>query len=1337
MFLLLVVIGVVSSTGWHASVYRLGVDGCNDFKSQMEQGEFCGSWNLQCERQEGFKILGDSAAFKGHAELSPSVEGTGTWVDLARSWGLEITEPMASQCDVLRLSALVGTPWDTINSVLEPYAIILTTSHKYRIVQGNIPRGNDYFLRDGLPTIPVVWESSVELYVLIEGTDLNLVVDFNGPASVFTPQRMGFKSTRRWWRKSISDDDFLTLSEPFFFAEDLRNGFLQSPTAKCTNDRHGTDSIMREMLRANERGVYVASCENGWRKPKFTMRKASSNQSAIAVCVADSTPAGDDRTVVMSEVPMDYSTALKLCHQKEGLTIPTLTQVRNEDFCNRIYPFGHMYYMWVRNNVGEQPENVETVEDMIPHADIFDTSNQDELIVRIADTYTIANTGMKQHEKISDEFPQLMSSEHRWAIVAQFSYPKKCHILETTVSYKPLGAGSDTITHVSRWMVSRQQGIWSLGEHYVINDGLDRLAIEIDPEGLFSAIERIDGGVNRPQGHHLYTEFLPFAEVNYISGNTVIRPWGPPAGLNIGGDFRSPKFYIHQRSYFAVDTLSQCSFGFASNYWYYATELWGVGANFNANGNIGEKWTVSRHTHTVQDYENKIRQTSQNHKLTLVPGRFYYLSWRAVEPSYKWQRNMDFKAFSMLWDCGEGIEVVPRKHFFSIGNVENHIISDVAHIDLSKKSQFRMSLSAPPPSAGTRVFCTGPSSLVITPRFFDFSGSDWSEMRVVTVYSRPRHDRGGMNPDSFIQCNSADLNPLSISITFLSNDAQHFLVSPSGHYANWFKNGNVWSVRDASLAPNREDAGCVYNLLDYRDSDFSFYIQTKHDSAQAHGIEIGPLVGVAFAYGPYVSAAYSSVVSNRWEIYRMSSAGPGGPKVSRLSPDDPINPGMLKIEFPCGSNCKVIPHGDHFMQLSCVVSGSFTKSSFNAPSCLSPALSFFDYPGGGTNNIISKTAVPAWPIGYVNNDQMFATVLPPSVLAGKSIEFPNDHEKMSEDEVSDFISWKATLENGADFGWNGVQNKCPLMSDKVYNALRPFTRPQVASWVSEMNLPQFIRSILKQCQADYFMQKFLDCLGPYQFNLDDATQSFRGAVFDFVSVSRLASANIEMVGRGLTLLVDNGKPGHLCSKRGHLVGSPPICACIANSGAGNVYPNCLDTVDCPAATKWQLNVLGSLVNLNVGTDFCSAEKSIVIVRSLGVSINCFRGFCYYWSSPKVRTGLKYEMCVTPYCVTGYSMEQDGTVTWYGLTECGETVTSSNNGDTWSISSTPFPDSAPVEYRATPVAEQKVVVPLTDPEYYEVAASSIVRAGVSSGKMVTVSLKWWCECVDPDTWNLLL
>jgi len=598
-----------------------------------------------------------------------------------------------------------------------------------------------------------------------------------------------------------------------------------------------------------------------------------------------------------------------------------------------------------------------------------------------------------------------------------------------------------------------------------------------------------------------------------------------------------------------------------------------------------------------------------------------------------------------------------------------------------------------------------------------------------------------LNPDSFIQCTSADLRPLSISVTLEQpNNPQHFQVSPSGYYANWYNYEGTWTVRDVHLAP--DEPGCVYNLLQYSDDKFSFYIQTKHDLAEAYDIKIGPLVGVAFAYGPFVFAAYTSVRTDGWKVYRLSGPLPGGPKISRVSLDDPINPGKMTVEFPCGSVCQVIPHGDHFMHLSCIIAGTYT-GNFQEPTCLSPASSFFKHPNGGTIKLVRQEAVPAWPAGSSFNDQVWATVMPPAVMEGKILSFPEDGKKMSADEVSAFKEWETSLRDvSVDFSapraWNEVQSKCPLMSDKIFNALRPFVSSSVSAWVSEIELRNFITSLLKRCHADYFMQKFLSCLGPYEFNEDDAVQSLRSIVYYFVSFSRVVSDNIEMVGRGLTLLADNGMPGHLCSRRGHLVGSPPVCACIGNVGSGNVYPNCPDTIDCPPATQWQLDMMGALAYPGVpGTDFCSAEKSIVIVRSLKVSINCFRGFCYYWSSPKVRNGLKYEMCITPYCVTGYTIRSDGVIVWYGLTECGRTVISSDNGDTWSISGTSLPNDTPQEQLATSVGTQPVRVALAGQEYYEVAAASIVRAGASSGKMVTVSMKWWCECIDPDTWNLAI
>merc|ERR1719461_123287 len=100
---------------------------------------------------------------------------------------------------------------------------------------------------------------------------------------------------------------------------------------------------------------------------------------------------------------------------------------------------------------------------MIQHSNTDpETPDQDSLIVDIQ-PHTIRRiaNGIEGTERLpgSESFPQLMQSNDRWGLVAEYTFPKNCQVLETTVSYNPVT--SDPITSVSRMIVSRSNGIWA------------------------------------------------------------------------------------------------------------------------------------------------------------------------------------------------------------------------------------------------------------------------------------------------------------------------------------------------------------------------------------------------------------------------------------------------------------------------------------------------------------------------------------------------------------------------------------------------------------------------------------------------------------------------------------------------------------------------------------------------------------------------------------------------------------------------------------------------------------------------------------------------------------
>jgi len=1332
MLFLLILIELAASqiqTGWHTSIHRVNLDQCNDLKSKIASSTFCGDdVNTLCTNKEGPAILGRDSEFKHQSIINPNVEMSGPWSDQLNKFDSDISERLPSQCDVLRLSAIVGEPWENSDDQTSPLTVTISGFQNKR------------YMISGITTITenvilVTSESLIDLYFIIDDTnvDLNIRVESNtNELPRFSPNKMGFHHFKQTERHSLVDDSVTIGSEPFFFAESLTHGMVQSVTGKCTNDIQAGTMLRQEMLTAGESGEYVASCSNGYRSPDFSMRKATSKMSAIAVCIVG------DSVKVYSERLVDFATALRVC-QIRGMNIPTFAQVRSLSFCDQIFPFGLFYYMWV--TVDDLPPHVrveiETVEDIPPHFPTHDDDvNQDSLNVDV-NAWTVQSINGVQ-STVSDVFPQLMNSDHRWGVVAEYRFPVECHVLETKVEYKPFGIDFETIEGVSRWIVSRRNGIWQRG--FFMPSSAPREPIRSRSESLshfFQTWERDAHNVRLfHQGDEVSSnavKFESFSEHNHISGDTIQFPGNFPRTLNIIGDSRSDAAYITERAFLAVKTLSHCSISLLTT-GRSQLELVGVNAAFGI-----DDYKVFDNVEAYKDYISSPDQWKVSPTVTFVPGRFYWLQ------AYSWFQKsdnpLDIFQSTLMWNCGNGFEVIPRTNFFSVGDkTQDQIISDKSHINVRRSAEFQVSLSRPP-STQIDVVCTGPSSVVISPSILSFDSTSWTEMKTVQVFSGLTYTNLQQNnPDTFIHCTSAGLNVHSISLTIEPNDPHHFLVSPSGYFANWFSEDQRWRVRDFQLELPDQEVECVQTLLDFQDNSFSFIIETKHNSLQTENIKISPLTGVAFAYGGYVYAVYTSVLSkangNGWDVYRLSAEQTGGPKISRVPLDDKFNPGKLTVEFPCGSTCEVIPRGHHFMQLSCVVSSSFAQGwqpPTATPHCSPLVNSFFQYPSATTSNLIVDNAVPTWPAGSPYNNHVFPSVSAPASLQASAV-IPL---KMSSEEISTFMDWKSRLETGVNFfargAWHDIRSKCPQMSDKVINALRPLLSTQVSLFVPEININEFITSILKLCQADFIMQKSLTCLGPWQFNEDDATQSLRSMIFYFTSMSRKVSDNIAMVGRGLVLLADNGMPGHLCSPGSHLVGSPPQCACI---GSG-VYPNCPDTINCPPATQEQLDLMASLAVVDYTQDilFCNAEKSIVIVRSLGVSINCYRGFCYYWSSPSVRNGLKYELCVTPYCVTGYLLADSGTVSWYGLTECGQTVVSVDNGDTWSVT-TPFPVDAPQEQKATPVESSNVRVPLADPEYYDVSSSSIVRAGHSRGKMVIVSMNWWCECIDPDTWNTI-
>merc|ERR1719461_761047 len=248
---------------------------------------------------------------------------------------------------------------------------------------------------------------------------------------------------------------------------------------------------------------------------------------------------------------------------------------------------------------------------MIQHSNTDpETPDQDSLIVDIQ-PHTIRRiaNGIEGTERLpgSESFPQLMQSNDRWGLVAEYTFPKNCEVLETTVSFNPVIG--DPITSVSRWAVSRKNGVWTWAS-YVNN--FAESDPQHDPSSIISSVTDMSRG-GAPQ--YQKSLFIDYGEVNFMSGDTWIRPHGFPSALAIQGDSRTGRTSMHFRTFLAVDVPLQCSFGAVTSGRRSQFDIYGTAVPFSFEGGI-----------LVGRWEQQISGVSTQQPLSLIPGRYYYIA---------------------------------------------------------------------------------------------------------------------------------------------------------------------------------------------------------------------------------------------------------------------------------------------------------------------------------------------------------------------------------------------------------------------------------------------------------------------------------------------------------------------------------------------------------------------------------------------------------------------------------------------------------------------------------------------------------------------------------------
>jgi hypothetical protein len=393
---------------------------------------------------------------------------------------------------------------------------------------------------------------------------------------------------------------------------------------------------------------------------------------------------------------------------------------------------------------------------------------------------------------------------------------------------------------------------------------------------------------------------------------------------------------------------------------------------------------------------------------------------------------------------------------------------------------------------------------------------------------------------------------------------------------------------------------------------------------------------------------------------------------------------------------------------------------------------FFKYPAQA-QHLRLFDLVPRWGADNLPRDPSFANDVFQSADTGRNFDLScvdSTAEKQFVDAVVDFASpsvWRTIERNGG----------CPLLDD-LYPSLQSFSMN--FAFGGNIDTASVTRQIYQHCIMSMYFSKLTSCFSNYYFNENDARASVKNLLWyltgTFIDASDMVPQN---------LVQSYGSDGQFCNKDGHLVGTPPRCACIGNGR----YPNCDSSVSCGPSDQCQLSALqssGSPTTQDAGPSarYCNQEKSIVIDPVTGHAIYCYTGFCTSWVSVTSQRGLTLgtNPCDTPYCVTAVDREpvddQPDDVAWYGLTECGTGLVSRNAGRNWELVTVLDDDHC---LNSMDCAKEILVDEQTaeyDNLIWSWSTEEICLESASIDmKPLKYCVKWFCDCIDAEIWANLI
>jgi len=743
---------------------------------------------------------------------------------------------------------------------------------------------------------------------------------------------------------------------------------------------------------------------------------------------------------------------------------------------------------------------------------------------------------------------------------------------------------------------------------------------------------------------------------------------------------------------------------------------------------------------------NNSRVTYDADSLVNLRGFVYY----TIDLSYVHYGNpfgSELTQLTLLWTHAGKTEVVPRKYFYNHGGdaqtgPSQLIVTNTQHVTLDHNTDqyanFYFTLDYEPTQDLT-VLCTAPEGLGIHPTEISLSTSQWSYWHRMTVWQKPSYG-GDDGPDEAIHCYSGD-NDVSFYVTVIPSYSRKLMIQGlAGYVSRYQRINNEWNMY-SNYARNAQDENNRYvSMLSGTSGSYSCNIQTMHDSVT----DFWPVVGVVIQHGRVVFAMYPTTTSSTPEPVHLA------PLSGIHSTEHPIitkTDSGYRFEAPSGLVCYIDIVAERFLDVSCDIPAYFNDSpqfSNSLEDRVALSNNLFFYPTQASHLVGGFYYGPVW---GVHSGATQAKIENSGSLIGVSVigtprpcqVLPLDSGNLGSDAV-EAIKGLKDYDWQSRSVWNTINREgyCPLL-DGMYPMLFSL-HLNFASTGHAVAMSRTVQSLYTQCAWSMVVTKFLSCFNPnYYYNENDARGSIRNILHH--STSFWMQVGSRMPGN-LVQAYEND--GHFCNKDGHLVGTPPMCACIGNG----VYPNCEDSSPCGPQTQWQLDNQNSVVTTwsvdSTSPEFCTQEKSLVIEGSTGVGIYCNKGFCTLWQSVKSQKGLPLGVnpCDTPYCVV--RVITDSTFAsgrkWVGLTECGSQVSSVDDGQSWVQENVSLDDVVVTESSSIGDDVESNNFGLTEPNFYPKWSWSndeICVEDDSIGKPIEYCVKWLCDCLDADIWSSLI